>query len=139
MLFSYLVPILIGSLVIAALVVMLAATRRSLSTLKLPPGDHAVAEGKYPSGYWMSVGIAAGVALGVLLGVVVHTLAGGISIGIGIGLILGKVLDDRFDKVNTQFTEEQKQGRLRRAGWGMLVMIVLVIATLASAVIYLLE
>jgi hypothetical protein len=138
MLFPYLIPLLIASLVIVALVVMLAATRRSLSTLKLPPGNHAVAEGKYPSGYWMSIGIAAGVALGVLLGLVVHALTGGISVGIGIGLILGKVLDNHFDKVDTQFTEEQKQERLRRAGWGVLVMIMLVIATLVAAVIYLL-
>jgi hypothetical protein len=139
MLFSNLVPLLIASLVIVALVVMLAATRRSLSTLKLPQGNHAVAEGKYPSGYWMSIGIAVGVAAGVLLGLVVHALTGGISVGIGIGLILGKVLDNHFDKVDTQFTEEQKQERLRRASWGVLVMIMLVIATLVAAVIYLFE
>jgi hypothetical protein len=137
---SYVFPILVASLVIAALVVLLAATRKSLSGLKWLPGSHAVAEGKYPSGYWMSIGIAVGVALGILLGLALHALAGGISIGIGVGLILGKALDNRYDKVDeTQFTEEQKQERLRRAGWGLIVMILMVLATLLALVVSLLK
>ncbi len=77
---------------------LLAATRRSLSGSASEQVNPAPATGKYPFGYWMTIGICAGLALGLLLGVVVHTVAGGLSIGIGVGLILGKWLDSRYDK-----------------------------------------
>lgn len=96
---------------------------------------HVVAEGKYPSGYWMTIGVTIGVALGLLLGLAVHTLPGGISIGIGVGLIAGKLLDKRYDTDASQFTEDQKRERLRRATWGLIVMILFMIATLIAAVL----
>ncbi len=126
-----------AAVVIAALVVLLAATRRSMTGPV--PGTAIPEESKYPSGYWLTVGIAAGVALGLLLGLLVKSLAGGISVGIGLGLIAGKLLDNRFDKNTTEYTEDQKQARLRRATWGLIVMILLVLGVLAAALLPLLD
>ena len=134
---SIVLVILFAALLIAAMVVLLAATRWSLSGPI--PGGHPEADGKYPSGYWMSIGLTVGVALGLLLGLVLQSLAGGISIGIGLGLIVGKWLDRRYDTDITQYTEQQKQERLRRATWGLVVMILFVLATLAAAILPLLD
>ncbi len=131
--------IISGALVIGALVVLLAATRKSLSGPDRPIGNGTTGEGRYPSGFWLSLGIAVGVGIGFLLGLVVNTVIGGISIGIGIGLLLGKWLDQRYDKDTRQYTEEQKQARLRRAAWGLIVMILLILGTLAAALLPLLE
>ncbi len=139
MLASDAVPVAVAALVIGALVVLLASTRKSLSGPDRPIGDGSTGESKYPSGFWMSVGLIGGITLGVPLGFVVHSLLGGIFIGIGIGLILGKWLDRRFDKDTTQYTEEQKQVRLRRATWGLIMMILLVLGTLLAALLPLLD
>ncbi len=134
-----LIPIVIGAVIVVGLVLFLASTRKSLTGPFPLPSGRTVDDGKYPSGYWLTIGIAAGIILGLLLGFVVNTVVGGISIGIGVGLILGKVLTQRFDKVTHQYTEEQKQERLRRASWGLIAMILLVLATLLAALLPLLD
>ncbi len=131
-------PIIAAALVIGALVVLLAATRKPLSGPDKPIGDGTSGEGGYPSGFWVSVGIAIGVGLGLLLGLIVNSVIGGISIGIGVGLLLGKWLDQRYDRDARQYTDEQKHAR-RREAWGLIVMILLILATLAAALLPLLD
>lgn len=133
------IPFFIVAVGIGIMVLLLASTRRSLSGPGRLPGGTTVDEGKYPSGYWMTIGMAAGIILGILLGLLVQTLVGGISVGIGIGLILGKVLSQRFDRDTRQYTDEEQQRRRSRAAWGLIVMILLILATLAAALLPLLH
>ncbi len=128
-----------GAVAIVVLVVLLASTRRSLSGSTSEQASPALATGKYPFGYWMTIGVCAGLALGLVLGVVVNTVTGGLFVGIGVGLVLGKWLDSRYDKVTRQFTAEEKQMRLRRASWGLIVMILLILATIVAAILPLLD
>jgi hypothetical protein len=113
-------------------VVLLAATRKSLSGPEILPADRPLGNGKYPYGYLMTIGILAGLMLGLLLGLAVRTIPGGISIGIGLGIILGKWLDRRNDRDTKVYTDEETRERLRRASWGLIVMILLVLATLGA-------
>ncbi len=123
-----------GAVAIVVLVVLLASTRRSMSgPVPLPSGE-GVEGGKYPYGYWMTIGVCAGLALGLLLGVVVNTVTGGLLVGIGVGLVLGKWLDSRYNKNTSEYTAEEKQMRLRRASWGLVVMVLLILATLVAAI-----
>ncbi len=128
-----------GAVAIVVLVVLLASTRRSMSGPDSEQADPALATGKYPSGYWMTIGVCAGLALGLLLGIVVNTVTGGLLVGIGVGLVLGKWLDSRYDKNTRQYTAEEKQMRLRRASWGLIVMVLLILATLIAAILPLLD
>ncbi len=136
---SVLIPIVVAMVVIAGLVLFLASTRKSLTGPVPLPSGRAVDDGKYPSGYWMTIGMAAGVILGLLMGFAVQSVVGGISIGIGVGLILGKVLTQRYDKNTRQYTDEEKLERRRRASWGLIAMILLVLATLLAALLPLLD
>ncbi len=131
--------LIVGALIIVVLVVLLAATRKSVSGPIPIPGLPKGAEGKYPYGYWMSIGITAGIAIGLALGLAVNSLVGGISIGIGLGLIIGRVLDKRYDKPTVEYTEDEIQERRRRATWGLILMILLVLGTLAAALLPLLQ
>ena len=133
------IPFLIVAVGIGIMVLALASTRKSLSGPGRLPGGTTVDEGKYPSGYWMTIGMAAGIVLGILLGLVVQTLVGGISIGLGLGLILGKVLTQRYDKDTRVYTAEEQRERRMRASWGLIAMILLVLGTLVAAILPLLR
>lgn len=134
-----LLPILAVAAGIAILVILLASTRRSLSGPERLLGDGSTGESNYPSGFWITIGLTAGILLGLLLGLWMHAVLGGVSIGIGVGLLLGKWLGQRYDPDTTQYTAEQQQARLRHATWGLIVMILLILATLAAALLPLLN
>jgi hypothetical protein len=134
-----LIPILFAAAGIAVLVILLASTRKSLSGPDQPIGDGSAGESKYPSGFWITIGLTVGIVLGLMLGLWMHAVLGGVSIGIGVGLLIGKWLVQRYDPDTTPYTAEQQQARLRRATWGVVVMIILILATLAAALLPLLD
>ena len=110
-------------------VVVFAATRKPLSN------ESGIAEDKYPPYFFMSIGMALGITSGVLLGLVVRSVSGGIAIGIGFGLIAGQFLERRHKGNIPQLTEQEKRERLNRAGLGLIAVIVLVAATLVTAIL----
>ena len=106
-----LVSIVIALLVIGVAIALVIMMRRSLIN------RDTITEGKYPRGYWMSVGISIGVGIGAALGVALENIGAGIAIGIAIGSGIGASLEQK-NKDNIRPLTEQAQ---RRQKWGIAI------------------
>src|SRR5512141_2246765 len=102
---SILFPIVITWIIVAAIVVVFAATRKPLSN------EDTTVQDKYPQYFFISLGMTLGIVSGILLGLAVSSVPGGIAVGIGIGLIVGQLLEKRHKGSLPRLTEQEKRER----------------------------
>ena len=120
---------MIAGVVIAILVTLFSGTRRSLYD------EDEIRESKYPNGFYLGIGIAACIALGILMGLFLGSIPAGAAVGIGIGVIAGQLLEKKLNGVAGPFTEEEKQERAKRKNVGMVAVFILLLLTLAAALL----
>jgi hypothetical protein len=121
--------IMIAGVVIAILVTLFSGTRRSLYY------EEEIRERKYPNGFYLGIGIVACIALGILMGLFLGNVPAGTAVGIGVGVITGQLLEKRLNGEAGPFTEEEKQERAKRKAVGVVAIFILILLTLATAVL----
>lgn len=110
-------PYILISLLVLALVVIVAVILAGIAIRKSVAGSNIVDNKKQPKGYWISMGMSVGAGFGVALGLVFDNLALGIALGAGFGVAIGAALEQRIkDKIRPLNTQEQ---RLQRWGIGL--------------------
>lgn len=121
--------VMIAAAVIAILVTLFSGTRRSLYY------KEEIRENKYPNGFYLGIGIAACITLGILMGLFLGSVSAGAAVGIGIGVIAGQLLEKRLNGEAGPFTEEENQERAKRKAVGVVAVFILILLTLAAAVL----
>jgi hypothetical protein len=110
-------PYILISLLVLALVVIVAVILAGIALRKSVAGSNIVDSEKQPKGYWISMSMSIGAGFGVALGLVFDNLALGIALGAGFGMAIGAALEQRNkDKIRPLTAQEQ---RLQRWGIGL--------------------
>ena len=90
--------------------------------------------GKYPEGYFLSMGIALGIPLGLPFGIALGNIAFGPGIGLAIGAGIGAVMEAKAKKQGKirPLTEEEKKRRKTAAIVGVIALVLGILAFLGA-------
>ena len=90
--------------------------------------------GKYPEGYFLSMGIALGLPLGFPIGLAMDNIALGPGFGMAIGVAIGAALESKYKKQGKirPLTKQEKKNRKMAVIIGGILVVLGVIALLAA-------